>query len=1118
MVNMNWKRTILALGVFFTGFLYGVELPYASSITGPVPRERMQEVVQKLLDEGVAAGWQSCAQCCVYIDGEKVVDVWAGVMDKTSKKPIDGDTLLPIFSTEKPLLATAMHIAHDRGLVDYDDPVSKYWPEFAGDGKEKLTIRQLLGHRAGMPAGFDKESKADLINWEHMVKVAAAAKPVWTPGTKTGYLSQSYAWYVGVPLTRIFNRPINDLLTDEVLKPSGIERDFYFSVPDSELSRCATVYADKPGDAFLRMNDVDYRRACIPSAYAVSSARGLAKFYMRLAGMDGKKPLIRPETLAEASTPERWEGEPLPSAEELVTKWQMIFALGWGVWGDPGDLGRIIGQGGIGGSEGYGDVRNRIAIGYTCGTSIATPDHDLRPAIYRACGVRTRHMPRPLYTGTRLSDDKPLIADGDSIAFLGDSITEAGNYPNGYINLFLRALELNGVKVTKYPAGVAGDRSDQMLARLEKSVLVKKPTWMTYNAGINDYIHLHVGNAKELEAATSNYVASTKAIFDRCDAAGVKVIVLAPTLMAGEVVSAYYNVVLRERLIPWLAAEAKRRGYPYEDLNAREIAFLNGCKLPRNSRGYQLTGDGIHFNDWGNMMMAEGLCEVTGVKVTGEVRSDWHTRCRIDGRSDRGYATPESQGVDSEALLRWVDALEKKFEYVHGFVVRRHGFTIAEGSWKPFDTLTEQHMLYSHSKSFTATAVGFLVDDGKLDLDECIVDILPEKAPLKELQSENLRRVRVRDLLTMNAGTTDDVNLMTPEDDWVKAFFQGDFAVAPGTKFSYSTISTHVLGAVVEKRAGMDLMAFLKRRLFDKIGIQRAWSTHSPTGLAVGGSGMRMTTRDLSLFGQFYLQEGEWNGERLLSKEWVRLATSRQSWSRGGIRVLDLVEQGGDWEQGYGFQFWRCRNDAYRADGACGQLTLVMPKEDMVVSLQSGCGSFQGLLDTIWNILMPGVKSMAFGENQKASEALRTRCALLEIAPVAGAREGAEKFYNRKFVFDENSRGFKSVLLYECGDLWIVKFQARGPERAFAAKKGAWHSDRCVIDPEPDVESWGRINGEQTIRASAAVQPSGDFVFRGFLTETPDRLTFRFYETNGVQKVSAELWGVGGCVAEGSVK
>ncbi len=190
----------------------------------------------------------------------------------------------------------------------------------------------------------------------------------------------------------------------------------------------------------------------------------------------------------------------------------------------------------------------------------------------------------------------------------------------------------------------------------------------------------------------------------------------------------------------------------------------------------------------------------------------------------------------------------------------------------------------------------------------------------------------------------------------------------------------------------------------------------------------------------------------------------------------------------------------------------------MVVSIQSGTGGFQELLDSVWDVLLPGVKEMAFGENPEACKALRARCASLAIPPIAGAKKGAERFCNRKFVFDENPRGFRSAYLYEYDNRWLIRFQARGPEKTFAADYGGWHSDTCVIDPGPDGESWCRSNGAQTIRSSAAVQPNGDFVFRGFLTETPARLTFRFYETNGVQKVSADLWAMGGCTVEGTVK
>ena len=143
----------------------------------------------------------------------------------------------------------------------------------------------------------------------------------------------------------------------------------------------------------------------------------------------------------------------------------------------------------------------------------------------------------------------------------------------------------------------------------------------------------------------------------------------------------------------------------------------------------------------------------------------------LSAAAEMEYATPESQGVDSQAILNWIDACEKTFDgvkegNVHGFVIVRHGKTIAEGSWKPFDTLNEPHMLYSHSKSFTSSAVGFLADDGKIDLDERIVDIFPDELPANP--SDNLRQLRVRDLLTMNVGKKD--HLLRDGGDWVREF------------------------------------------------------------------------------------------------------------------------------------------------------------------------------------------------------------------------------------------------------------------------------------------------------------------------------------------------------------
>ncbi|MGN0846144.1 MAG: serine hydrolase domain-containing protein, partial [Kiritimatiellia bacterium] len=338
-------------------------------------------------------------------------------------------------------------------------------------------------------------------------------------------------------------------------------------------------------------------------------------------------------------------------------------------------------------------------------------------------------------------------------------------------------------------------------------------------------------------------------------------------------------------------------------------------------------------------------------------------------------STPEAEGVSSAAIGAWIDACERELDAVHGFVIVRHGKTIAEGWWRPFGA-ERTHMLYSHSKSFTSTAIGFLADDGKLDLDERVVDIFPERAPAPS--ASKIDRLRVRDLLTMTTGMPyTDAERKDFGGDWVKLFLANEVKDEPGTVYRYDSCATHVLAAIVERKSGMKLMDFLKARLFDEIGITRAWTTYSPTGVACGGWGMNMTTRELARFGQFYLQEGRWGGRQLLSRNWVRLATGYQTSTQ---RPGD-----GDWSQGYGFQFWRCRHNCFRADGAFGQYTVVMPDQDAVVSLHAGLGPMNKELDLVWKHLLPAMQAGALPENPAAQKALADRCARLALKTVAGA-------------------------------------------------------------------------------------------------------------------------------------
>ena len=472
-------------------------------------------------------------------------------------------------------------------------------------------------------------------------------------------------------------------------------------------------------------------------------------------------------------------------------------------------------------------------------------------------------------------------------------------------------------------------------------------------------------------------------------------------------------------------------------------------------------------------------------------------------------ATPESQGVPSEAILKFIDGCEKTFDAgdlgaMHGFVIVRHGKVIAEGSWKPFDTLNETHMLYSHSKSFTSSAIGLLADRGKIDLDERIVDIFSNEVPAKV--SENLAQLRVRDLLTMNVGKKD--HLLRDGGDWVKEFLSKDFFRKPGTGFKYDSDATYMLAAIVEKKSGMKMMDYLQKNMFDQIGIAKAWTTCSPQGIPCGGWGMNMTTRELARFGQLYLNRGRWDGKRVLSSDWVSLATTRQTWSGWQNVGVKALGEGTDWEQGYGFQFWRCRHGAYRADGAGGQYTVVIPEKDMVVSAHAGLGDFPKELDLIWDNLLPVLKDAPLAENPSAQKKLADRLAKLAIKPVefARARKWTTPF---EFSLRENARGFKSVRFDpKDGGGCICTLVTRAGEQKFPAGTGEWQEGSIRIDTE-NYEGLGAYIGEHKTMASCGFV-TGGFHLKAYLTGTTGYLEFIVKDG----KLTGQFYAMGGCRLE----
>jgi CubicO group peptidase (beta-lactamase class C family) len=325
-------------------------------------------------------------------------------------------------------------------------------------------------------------------------------------------------------------------------------------------------------------------------------------------------------------------------------------------------------------------------------------------------------------------------------------------------------------------------------------------------------------------------------------------------------------------------------------------------------------------------------------------------------------STPEAEGVPSQAIVGFIQAADKNVDTFDSFMVLRHGKVIAEGWWKPHSA-EEQHVLWSVSKSFTSTAVGLAIHEGKLKLDDNVLKFFPQDVPADA--SENLKAMTVRDLLTMSSGNDPEPKIPA-EGPSVKEFLAQPVPFKPGTHFVYNTEGTYTLSSIITKVTGQTTLEYLKPRLFAPLGIETPRWDASPEGNSLGGYGLYLRTEDIAKMGQLYLQKGKWKGRQVVPMEWVVQATSKQiDNDKEGHSHL-----GPDWIQGYGFQFWRCRYNAFRADGSGGQFIVVMPDQDAVVAITAESSDFQKELDAIWKYLLPAFGAKALPANPEGQKSI----------------------------------------------------------------------------------------------------------------------------------------------------
>lgn len=352
--------------------------------------------------------------------------------------------------------------------------------------------------------------------------------------------------------------------------------------------------------------------------------------------------------------------------------------------------------------------------------------------------------------------------------------------------------------------------------------------------------------------------------------------------------------------------------------------------------------------------------------------------------------SPEALGIPSESVISLLTKLSKlsNGQDPHHFLLMRHGMVAAEGSWAPYENGTE-HMLYSVSKTLTGTAVGFAVQEGLFGMDDKVCELLPEKLP-EELQPE-MRNLTVRMLLEMGAGQpAGDAHggikgekrlqwqakrAAEAGEDPAKLFFATPMIYEPGTVFGYNGKCSYLLGLLVTKFSGLDLMEYLRPRLFEPLGIPVPHCDRNTLGLCRGDSGVYLSAEELAAVGRFYLQKGLWNSKQLLNAEWVEEASKKH--------LPTLSQVGPDWSQGYCWQFWRGRHDSFRFCGAFGQMCVNMPDLDLNFVIQSGVDvdDMHTVLDAFYETVYASVQKEPLPENPQKLAELRELCTNLRLYP-----------------------------------------------------------------------------------------------------------------------------------------
>ena len=388
---------------------------------------------------------------------------------------------------------------------------------------------------------------------------------------------------------------------------------------------------------------------------------------------------------------------------------------------------------------------------------------------------------------------------------------------------------------------------------------------------------------------------------------------------------------------------------------------------------------------------------------------------------------PSAVGVNASGIEAFIDRVDAEVGGLHSFMMLKDGSVFAECWWKPYQR-NYQHAMYSLSKSFTSTAAGFAMHEGKLSPTDNVVKFFPRQLP--ETVSSGLANMQVQHLLMMGTGHSVDTAsslFQAPAGDWVREFLAQPVEHTPGTHFVYNSGATYMVSAIIQRITGQTVLDYLKPRLFIPLGIREPTWEACPKGISTGGWGLRIRTEDIASLGELYQRNGLWNGQRLLPRSYVEAATK--------IQIQNGSDPNSDWAQGYGYQFWRCRHNGFRGDGAFGQYCLVFPDNQLTVAITSGVADMQRVLNIAYETVLLAVDQKG---SSAADVSLSKRILSAEAPRPTSAGKPQALPYGKAYVFDANTIGLETLRFEKRQNGLRLIVQKQGAEQHIDVSENSW--------------------------------------------------------------------------------